>query len=92
MGTEAIWVPLLTAVAGSVVSSALAPKPQKPADPVAPAAPPQATKAPDMNVYKAKNAAAAAGAGGGPSSTLLTGTGGAAPGEINLGKNTLLGS
>lgn len=92
MGTEALWIPLLASVAGSVVSGMMAPKPQKPADPAAPVAPPQATKAPDINAYKAKNAAIAAAAGGGPSSTLLTGTGGVDPGEINLGKNTLLGS
>lgn len=87
MGTEALWIPLLTAVAGSVVSSALAPKPQKQAAPAAPAAPPQASAAPLAKTYAAANANQAI--AGGNASTLLTGTTGV--GETNLGKNTLLG-
>ena len=88
MGTEALWIPLLTSVAGAVVSSALAPKPQKPADPPAPVAPPQASTAPVAQTYEAANANQAV--AGGASSTLLTGTGGVT--DTALGKNTLLGA
>lgn len=84
-----------TAVAGALVSKALAPKPQqqqvKPLDSAD--KPPQAEKAPDINAIAKKNAlaASASGALSGNSSTLLTGSQGVNPGSLNLGTSTLLG-
>jgi len=54
---------------------------------------PQASRAPDVAAYSAKNARAAImGPSAGAASTLLTGAGGIDPTSLNLGKNTLLGS
>lgn len=95
MGTEALWIPLVTAVAGSVVSSFLAPKPKDQAAQAAPTAPaevkaaPQASQAPDVAQLTKTNATAASVQG--PSSTLLTGIGGVPNSSLNLGKNTALG-
>lgn len=89
----AIATTIATAVIGSVVQQAFAPK--APSAPSAPSAPtmPQANKAPDEQARRAsaQAAGAAPGMGGGAPSTMLTGPGGVAPGALNLGKNTLLG-
>lgn len=81
-----------TAIAGIAASQIMAPKaPKMPEAPAAPAAPPQASKMPDQKAVRA----AAAGAGNttaGPTSTMLTGLGGVAPGALNLGRNVLLGA
>lgn len=83
-----------TAIVGSLLSTAMAPKPPKMPEPVAPTPPPQAqaAKAPDEQARRAASSASAGGgAFAGPASTMLTGTGGVAPGSLNLGRNTLLG-
>lgn len=88
---------LLTSLAGSVVSKALAPKQPSQGAQVAPltqADKPQAEKAPDRSQIENKNAMAAAAAGqlAGNNSTLLTGSQGINPGTLNLGSSTLLGN
>lgn len=54
--------------------------------------PPQASKTPDLDPLKKKNAnAALTGPMAGPASTMLTGAGGVDPSSLSLGKTTLLG-
>lgn len=94
MGTEALWMPILGSVAGSVVSSLFGSKKQDAAAPIAqisaePAKPaPQASAAPDVTAMRNQVAGAA---GAGEASTLLTGIGGIDPKKLSLGKATLLG-
>ena len=80
------------AVAAAVVGAALAPKPPKIPDAPPPVQPPQASKAPDMGIIQ-KQLAGTGQAGGAPGigQTMLTGPGGVNPGQLTLGKNTLLG-
>jgi hypothetical protein len=94
---SAVATGVLTAAAGAVVTSALAPKQPK-AEPQIPAIsqadkPPQAARAPDLSAIAKKNAltASAAGALSGNNSTLLTGSQGISPSSLNLGRSTLLG-
>lgn len=82
-----------TAIAGAVVSKALAPKQQEQKAPAAPDAPPktQATQDPMAIAKKNAFAASAAGSLSGNNSTLLTGSTGVNPANLNLGQSTLLG-
>lgn len=84
--------PITTAIAMAAVGAALAPKPPKIPDAPTPPPPPQAAKAPDLGVIQ-KQLAGAGQAGGAPGigQTMLTGPGGVNPGQLTLGKNTLLG-
>jgi hypothetical protein len=88
LGSFNPWEMVATAVIGSVLSSAMAPK-QQSAPAIAPPAPaPQAAKTPEVAQVARDTSASAA---GGEASTLLTGLGGVDPKKLNLGANTLLG-
>ncbi len=91
MGTEAFWMPIAASVAGSLISGAIAKKPDSGAAPTPAAAPaaPQVSKSPTSGAFSAANAAATR---SGPGSTSLTGATGIDPTMLNLGRNTLLGA
>lgn len=84
---------IVGSVAGAIVSSLVSSafgggrekKSERAPAPVAP--PPQAARAPEPAAVRQQNAALP----GGPTSTLLTGTGGVSNDQLNIG-NTLLGS
>lgn len=82
-------VTILSAVAGPLISGLMGGGGNNQQAPQLPATP-QASKPPAAAATRRQNATAAIGIGG-PSSTLLTGAGGVAPGASNLGTNTLLG-
>ena len=81
-------VSIFTALAGSLLSSAMKPQsPSMPA-PVEPTPPPQASKVPDQQAVRANRGGGASPAAAG---TMLTGPSGVAPGAAALGGNQLLG-
>lgn len=83
----------IAAVAGAAFTAygALSQKaPQQPAVPAL-AKPPQASKTPDANAVRRKNATALTGPAAGNASTFLTGASGIEDNLLNLGKSTLLG-
>jgi hypothetical protein len=90
---SAVGTAAATAVVGAAASQALAPKPQKQAAPTAPDAPPKAQATQDPMAIAKKNALAASAAGSmsGNNSTLLTGSQGINPANLNLGQSVLLG-
>lgn len=96
----AFAVPLLTTVAGTLLSSALqkkdkgdapsAPPAPKAAEQAAAAPPtPAAAQTPSPAAFSAANVTSAL---AGPSSTNLSGVGGIDPSLLRLGRNTLLGA
>lgn len=92
LGSSGVAAAAATAAVGALATKALTKKPDTPAVPVA-ATPdkPQEKQAVDQSVLLKRNATAAAGALSGNASTLLTGSGGVSPGNLNLGSTSLLG-
>lgn len=82
-----------SSIAGSLVSSMLAPDGQAPT-PAEPTPAPQSASAPDASMVRAGNTGGGAGAGAGatPASTLLTGSDGVDPNKLKLGSSLLTGS